>query len=312
MTTAFDTKNLTQETRMADLVKSNLNLLFVLNQFSLPLGFGDKSIMDVCNEYKVGPEEFLTLLLFHGNPDNPDKESLLRIKPATILSCLKNAHTYFLDYRLPLIRKQIAGALTPDNTSKTILRYFDEYAAEVKDHMSYENEVFFPYVENLLADKKNGNYTVREYEMRHNNIEEKLDMLINLLVKFLPSAGPSFLLADAVESIKTCNRDLNLHTYLEDDILIPQIHALENTPVSQEAKPVNNQEDELSEREKEIVRSVAQGMSNKQIADIHFISIHTVITHRRNISRKLGIHSSAGLVIYAILNNLVTIEELRQ
>lgn len=67
---------------------------------------------------------------------------------------------------------------------------------------------------------------------------------------------------------------------------------------------------ELSEREKEILISVAQGMINKEIADRHHISIHTVITHRKNITRKTGIKSVAGLTVYALLNNLIDINEL--
>ena len=52
-------------------------------------------------------------------------------------------------------------------------------------------------------------------------------------------------------------------------------------------------------------------MANKAIADTLSISIYTVITHRRNISRKLQIHSPAGLAIYAIANNLVNIEDIK-
>lgn len=67
---------------------------------------------------------------------------------------------------------------------------------------------------------------------------------------------------------------------------------------------------ELTEREKEILISVAQGMLNKEIADHHHISIHTVITHRKNITRKTGIKSVAGLTVFAILNNLIDIKEI--
>lgn len=65
----------------------------------------------------------------------------------------------------------------------------------------------------------------------------------------------------------------------------------------------------LSEREKEIIIGIVEGLSNKEIADKLFLSIHTVITHRRNITRKLQIHSTSGLTIYAIVNGLVQIEE---
>ncbi|NDW09552.1 helix-turn-helix transcriptional regulator [Dysgonomonas sp. 520] len=68
---------------------------------------------------------------------------------------------------------------------------------------------------------------------------------------------------------------------------------------------------ELSDREKEILVSIVKGMSNKEIADHHNISIHTVITHRRNIARKLEIHSVSGLTIYAIINKFINIEDIK-
>ena len=64
-------------------------------------------------------------------------------------------------------------------------------------------------------------------------------------------------------------------------------------------------ENELTQREREILRQVAMGYSNKEIADSLYISIHTVITHRKNITGKLGIKSISGLTVYAIINRLI-------
>lgn len=72
----------------------------------------------------------------------------------------------------------------------------------------------------------------------------------------------------------------------------------------------NNENDELSIREKEVLRLVALGHSNKVIAEKLFISIHTVISHRKNISEKTGIKSISGLTVYAILNNLIDTNSL--
>ena len=71
-----------------------------------------------------------------------------------------------------------------------------------------------------------------------------------------------------------------------------------------------NENDELTFREKEVLRLVALGHSNKVIADKLFISIHTVISHRKNISEKTGIKSISGLTVYAILNNLIDTNSL--
>ena len=69
--------------------------------------------------------------------------------------------------------------------------------------------------------------------------------------------------------------------------------------------------DGLSQREKEIVVCVVRGLTNKEIADKLFLSVHTVITHRRNIARKLQIHSAAALTIYAIANKLIELKDLK-
>ena len=102
---------------------------------------------------------------------------------------------------------------------------------------------------------------------------------------------------------------------MEDDIFVPAVEILEekvgvqqnNAPAEEEKRP----EDTLSEREREIVHCVVCGLSNKQIAEKLFISLNTVLTHRKNIARKLNIHSVSGLTIYAIVNKIVNIDELQ-
>lgn len=311
MPSTMDMKSITVDTKMVDLLRNNLGLLFVLNQFSIPMGFGEKTIREICLKHQVDSQSFLTMLQLHGNPENPDMQRLNNLKPELILGYLRKSHNYFVGYRLPSIREQFAAALPEGGTRDTILSYFEEYESEVTEHMGYENTVFYPYVQNLIERTGKIPYSVREYEARHNNIEEKLDDLINLILKYLPTEGNALMLSDVLEDLRQCNRDLNLHTFLEDEVLVPKIRKLEKRPEAEVDRPSKDQED-LSEREKDIVRSVAKGLSNKEIADEHFISIHTVITHRRNISRKLAIHSSAGLTVYAILNKLVDIEELRR
>ena len=90
--------------------------------------------------------------------------------------------------------------------------------------------------------------------------------------------------------------------------LSKKISGLLNVPTEEEEL---ESQDALSQREKEIVICVVKGMTNKEIAEKLFLSIHTVITHRRNISKKLHIHSAAGLTIYAIVNKLVTLNDVK-
>ncbi len=88
----------------------------------------------------------------------------------------------------------------------------------------------------------------------------------------------------------------------QNDVSAKISSMINQTPMSDE---------QLSDREKDVIVALVQGMTNKEIADHLFISINTVITHRRNIARKLQIHSPAGLTIYAIVNNLVDISTVK-
>lgn len=101
------------------------------------------------------------------------------------------------------------------------------------------------------------------------------------------------------ESIAICD---------DTEVITNKVNHLLHT---EEEEEKDNEQETLSQREKEIITCVVKGMTNKIIADKLFLSIHTVITHRRNIARKLQIHSPAGLTIYAIVNKLVELQDIK-
>ena len=103
-----------------------------------------------------------------------------------------------------------------------------------------------------------------------------------------------------------CENRIGLHTSAIEmqDIISKCIKKGEKTPK-------NNENEELTKREREVLRLVAMGHSNKVIAEKLYISIHTVISHRKNISEKTGIKSISGLTVYAIINNLIDTEALK-
>lgn len=90
------------------------------------------------------------------------------------------------------------------------------------------------------------------------------------------------------------------------DTITKKIKSLCSSPRGQ-----GEEKENLSQREKEIISLVVKGLTNQEIADKLFLSIHTVITHRRNIARKLEIHSATGLTIYAIVNKIVDLSEIK-
>lgn len=105
--------------------------------------------------------------------------------------------------------------------------------------------------------------------------------------------------------------DDSITLYEDSNSLEEKIIKLTHNHDSLELEEDKNKTEALSQREKEIIVYVVKGHSNKEIAEKLFLSIHTVITHRRNIARKLEIHSVAGLTIYAIINKLVELNEVK-
>ena len=248
-------------------------------------------------------------------------DDLDRLSIPTLIQYLRASHTYYLDYELPFIRRELTGALDEnDNLARLILRLYDEYAHSIRNHMQYEEKNVFPYVDSLLKGETNDTYDVETYSKHHSQTDDKLRELKSIIIKYLPSdSHHNNRLTATLYDIYNCEEWLDQHALVEDDIFIPVIRRLEQkskqNDVSVKISNMITQSPEsnevLSDREKDVIVSVAQGMTNKEIANHLCISTNTVITHRRNIARKLQIHSPAGLTIYAIVNNLVDISSVK-
>lgn len=294
----------TGEDRMCDLVCDKYFVLQVMSRFGIALGFGDKSIAEVCAASGVDTDTFLAvvnLLVEKADPETLAENVSVR----ALTDYLHNSHGYFLDFRLPSIRRKLIEAVdcSHSDVSFAIMRFFDEYVAEVHKHMDYEEKNVFPYVEALLAGEPTS-YSIDTFRRHHDQVEAKLRELKNIIIKYYPS-GSTNELNGVLFDIFTCEQELASHNAVEDDIFIPAVERLAADGVRDE-KP-----EPLSAREREIIVCVVKGMTNKQIAEALCISAHTVITHRRNIAAKLQIHSAAGLTIYAIVNKLVELSEIK-
>ncbi|MFV0521511.1 MAG: response regulator transcription factor [Mangrovibacterium sp.] len=98
---------------------------------------------------------------------------------------------------------------------------------------------------------------------------------------------------------------------LEADVLqIQQIIQLARNSVIKQKLAGTIHSDELTQREIDVLKKIALGLANKDIADSLNISIHTVISHRKNITEKLNIKSISGLTVYAIMNKLLDISDI--
>jgi len=302
-----------EHSKMIDLVDENYRILLIMSRFGISLGFGDKNIGEVCRDNNVDTATFLAIanLLLDENKNVDYSESNLSV--AALITYLHSSHEYFLDFRFPSIRKDLLEVLgnPNDKLAKAIIRYFDEYVDEVRKHMNYEEKNVFPYVRSLLNGETPKDYSIDTFRTQHDKVEARLYEFKNIFIKYYTTEGTN-MINSVLFDIFNCEQDLASHNEIEDRLFVPTVTKLEEEIKEEDEKPeVTNSPEILSAREKEVLSLVVKGMTSKQIADKLIISTHTVITHRRNISAKLQIHSTAGLTIYAIVNKLVDLEEIK-
>ena len=307
---------------MISLIRDNYDLLQALGSFGISLGFGDKTVKETCDDNHVDTYTFLAVVNFTINGTG-DYENDEQLSVPTLLHYLEASHAYYLDFQLPFIRRELEESLDQrESLAQLILRFYDEYAREIKRHMQYEQKTLFPYVEALLEGRPISDYNVETFSKHHGSADKKLRELKLLIIKYLPQDGlRNNQLTATLHDIYDNEAWLRQHAEVEDHIFVPAIRRLEQmAKQSDVSKNISDMvfkggagqnPDALSDREKDVIISLVQGMSNKEIADHLCISINTVITHRRNIARKLQIHSPAGLTIYAILNGLVDISSVK-
>ncbi len=216
--------------KMSDLICDNYSLLMVMSRFGLSLGFGDKTVKDVCEAQHVDCQTFLAVANFISEEQLSYNESEEAFSIPALMDYLKRAHTYFLDFNLPAIRRKLIEAIDcsgSDDVAFLILKFFDEYAKEVRRHMEYENEAVFTYVDGLLGGKLSDRYSIATFASKHNQIDAKLKELKNIIIKYYPEKENNNLLNAVLFDIFNCEQDLASHCQVEDYMFVPAVAQME-------------------------------------------------------------------------------------
>lgn len=293
--------------KICDLMSQEEDAIQIISRFGLEMGVGEQTIEQVCASHGVHTPTFLAIVnykVFHQRVIPAD------IDIPTLQRYLHNAHTYFLDFRLPRLRRSLIEAIIPADPSTKIpgliLRCYDEFVDEIRTHIEHENAGLFD-----------------EHEHDDQRITDKLTEIKNLIIKYYPGTSSSptsgtgssekgdslitYTLINVMSDLWHTEHDFSDHCAIEDDILRPALTQMKPQTHRRHQMP---ESEELSDRERDVLIQVVRGLSNKEIADVLCISTHTVVSHRKHITRKLNIHSTAGLTVYAIVNKLIDINTL--
>jgi regulator of cell morphogenesis and NO signaling len=230
--------------KLADVIQQNYMLIPVIHRFGINLGFGDKTVSEVCNENKVDLNFFLQLVNAYHDKDYFPKEELQSIPVKNIINYLKMTHSSYLNEKLSEIEQKIISLHAEDQEDKKhillIRNFFEGYKAELIEHIMHEENIVFPYiltvdeiVENQKFTAKNreifNSFSIENYEEDHDDVEEKLMDLKTIMIKYLTPPANSTLYHTIIQDLFKMEEDLNYHSRIEDKVLTPKVILMEKS-----------------------------------------------------------------------------------
>ncbi|MCG8410319.1 MAG: hemerythrin domain-containing protein [Bacteroidales bacterium] len=227
---------------MADVIHLNYHTLSVLNRFNIYLGFGDKTIEEVCNDKNVDINFFLEIVNTFVDKEYFPKKQLQTFSVSLITDYLKKTHQFYHEVKVPeiesLINEMIETCYTQKENIVLLKKFFNEYKQELLNHTQREEEVVYPYtlsiekaynqekIDSSVVDLMK-NYSINIFKTEHDDIEEKLYDLKNILIKYLPQPKNVQLCNKLIHELFILEQDLNDHSVIEDKVLVPKIRAME-------------------------------------------------------------------------------------
>ncbi len=228
-------------------VFENMQLLPLFPRFKMELGFGEKSVEEVCKTHGVNTDFFLEIANSYLDEAYIPGEGLSLFSLGTVISYLKETHTYYVETALPMVEEKIYLLLDQSSLSdkevNLVTVFFNDYKLEFLTHILEEEQHILPYILELEKQsalkkpdsefaQKLQSYSIREFEQGHDRLETSLEHLSRLIIKNLPPFEDFQLCQQVLGDLSDLVKDLTDHANMEDKILIPRVAELEKQLIS--------------------------------------------------------------------------------
>lgn len=215
--------------KMIDVISYNYRLLLLLSRFNINMGFGDRTISDICKENKVSPELFVLICnIYTFDNYKPTDIDIKSFYISELIDYLKRSHDYYFNTKLLDISQELSNITSKldEKYALALDHFFTEYKEEVDNHFKYEEEIVFPYV--MSCDNpKNSDFSITTFEENHSNIEDKVNDLKNILIKYLPSGKANESHTNILFNLFMLEEDLGKHCMIEEKVLVPVVIKME-------------------------------------------------------------------------------------
>lgn len=281
---------------LSEVIENNHQLIPVINRFGIKLGFGDRNIGEICRLVNINTDFFLAILNTFLNEDYFPEKKLQRFDIELVIEYLKQTDRYLIHAQLYNLEKHLNAFISISDPNNGQLKLIHKLFVEFKEELIKEIEQGMVKCDTPLA---------------------LLTDLKSIIIKHISGNFNQNMCYAVIFTIDSFQRDLEKHNRIREKILQPMIKDLGGVEIKnfQELIAVNNTMKEnriqaISQRELDVLRLVALGLLNKEIADKLNISLNTVLSHRKNITAKLGIKTVSGLVVYCITNGYLSADEI--
>lgn len=223
--------NIKPSMKMANLISKNPSLLILMEHFDLDFIVHEKTIEQLCKEHNINEDLFISFCDLYNGKNVLNSENYTEADIEIIIRFLKNTHSFYKNDKYIEIRGFIEELYKENDLPevKLIGKFFDEYMHEVVEHLDYEDQTVFPYIDRLLKDSESAKgFSVNEYRVHHTDIESKLADLKSLLLKHIPLKEKRSLRRKLLVSLSEFESDLAIHSLIEENLLIPLVINIES------------------------------------------------------------------------------------
>lgn len=218
--------------KLADILAADGRLLSIVQRLDIKLGFGEATVAEICSQYGLSTDLFLVICNIYSFHDYVPEIDALRMEDIEHITVyLRASHRYYRTVCFPGIHRSIHTLVKElDEVNRRLIdKFYDDYDNEVANHFQYEESTVFPYIETLLhgGHAETEEFCISKFEKNHSNINEKLNDLKNIIMKYLPGKYSSPLLFEILNDIYAVENDLLLHSLIEDKLLVPLVEKFE-------------------------------------------------------------------------------------
>lgn len=282
---------------LSEVIEENHQLIPVINRFGIKLGLADKTIGDICQSVNVNVDFFLAILNTFLNEDYFPEKKLQKFDIELVIRYIKQTDNYLVHAQLYNLEKHLNAFISmsdPNNAQMKLIR---------KLFLEFKNEL----TEQIEQGMVEGGITPLAL----------LTDLKSIIIRHISGNFNENMCYAVIFTIDSFQKDLEKHNRIREKILKPMIDNLGESEIAdlQELIATGNMLKEnklkaLSQRELDVLRLVALGLLNKEVADKLNISLNTVLSHRKNITAKLGIKTVSGLIFYCITHGYISADEI--